>query len=216
MKFLAIYLAVLILFFLRTVGAAEQVPLTKVLNKYAKAKSVAVEIKKTDEKMILGTKSETPGTLKFQKNKIFISQAGERKVEFYYSDKVLTLVEYPDADFEKNGRRKVTTMRKTIPPLVNSLLNLFSDPKTFKKEFKVINEKTTGEIYEADLKPAQKNMKSFKIKINTKENNVSEISFVDDVDTKTTIEFLSLKLNSKMAKKDFQYTKLSSDEELSE
>jgi outer membrane lipoprotein-sorting protein len=190
--------------------------LQKTLARYAKAGSIQTEIKKTDEKVILGTKSETSGVLKFQKNKIYISQDGEKKVEFFYTNKVLTLVEYPDADFDPSGPRKVTTIKKAIPPMVTSLLNLFSNPKAFAKDFKVLSEKTEKNIYTAELKPSMKNLKSLRLKVDTEKNEITELEFTDDVDTKTTITFSNLKLNAKLTKKDFQFTKLKTDEEMVE
>lgn len=83
----------ILIIFLSQISFAKDNTLQKALNRYAKASSIQTEIKKTDEKVILGTKSQTEGVLKFQKNKIFISQNGEKKVEFYYANKVLTLVE---------------------------------------------------------------------------------------------------------------------------
>lgn len=209
------FILVFTVFFAQTLFAKEST-LQKALSRYAKATSIQTEIKKTDEKVILGTKSQTAGVLKFQKNKIFISQDGEKKVEFYYANKVLTLVEYPDADFDPKGPRKITTIKKAIPPMVTSLLNLFSNPKAFTKDFAVLSEKTENETYTAELKPNLKNLKNLKLKINTKKNEISELEFVDDVDTKTTISFSNVKLNSKLDKKDFQFTKLKTDEEMVE
>lgn len=195
---------------------AKDSTLQKALSRYAKATSIQTEIKKTDEKVILGTKSQAAGVLKFQKNKIFISQEGEKKVEFYYANKVLTLVEYPDADFDPKGPRKITTIKKAIPPMVTSLLNLFSNPKAFVKDFAILSEKTENQIYTAELKPNLKNLKNLRLKINTAKNEISELEFVDDVDTKTTISFSNVKLNSKLDKKVFQFTKLKTDEEMVE
>jgi outer membrane lipoprotein-sorting protein len=198
------------------ISFAKENTLQKALDRYAKASSIQTEIKKTDEKVILGTKSQAVGVLKFQKNKIFLSQEGEKKVEFYYANKILTLVEYPDADFDPKGPRKVTTIKKAIPPMVTSLLNLFSNPKAFTKDFAVLSEKIENDTYTAELKPNLRNLKNLKLKINTKKNEISELEFIDDVDTKTTISFSNVKLNSKLAKKDFQFTKLQTDEEMVE
>jgi outer membrane lipoprotein-sorting protein len=204
----------LIIYFVFFSTFLEANTLQKTLSRYSKAKGITAEIIKTDEKVILGTKSQSKGQIKFQKNKIYISQEGEKKTEFYFVDKVLTLVEYPDADFDKNGARKVTTIKKSVPPLVSSLLNLFSNPKAFTKEFKTINEKSDGNILTVDLKPTLKNIKSLSLKINSKKNEIVDLEFTDDVDTKTTISFSNLKLNAKLSKKDFQFKKLDTDEEM--
>lgn len=192
---------------------AKSTSLQKTLNKYSKAKNIQTEIKKIDEKIVLGTKVESTGVLKYEKNKIFISQGGEKKVELYYKDKVLTLVEYPDTDFEKDGKRKVTTIKKAIPPLVKSLLNLFSNPASFNKEFEILSEKKIeNDLVSIDLKSKQKNLKDFSLKINSKLSEIVELSFTDDVNTKTTIQFNKSKFGEKLNKKIFQFTKEKNDE----
>lgn len=184
------------------------------LDKHAKATSIQYDIKKTDEKIILQTKSEATGVLKYQKSKIYISLNNDKKNEFFYADKVLSLVEHPDTDFDISGKRKVTVLKKSIPPLVKNILNLFSNPKSFTKEFPVLSEKTTNGVSVLNLKSNQKNIKDLVIKINAKDYSLIELSFTDDVDTKTGILFSNLKLNTKMTKSDFQFKPAKSDEVL--
>lgn len=190
--------------------------LQKTLQKYSKAKTLQTDIVKTDEKVILGTKTETTGSLLLEKNKIYISQNGEKKTDFYYNNNVLTLVEFPDEDFAKDGSRKVTTLKKSIPPFVKSLLNLFSNPKNFNKDFKTISETQKDGETVVELKPAMKNLKNFSLKINSKENEITELTFVDDVDTRTTIKFSKIVLNNKFKKNTFLYTRLKTDEVITE
>ncbi|MBY0553340.1 outer-membrane lipoprotein carrier protein LolA [bacterium] len=202
-------IAVLFLSFFAQAGV-----LQKALDKHAKATSIQYDIKKTDEKIALQTKSESTGILKYQKSRIYISLNNDKKNEFYYADKVLSLVEHPDADFDKSGKRKVTILKKSIPPLVKSLLNLFSNPKSFTKEFPVISENSENGTSVIKLKSAQKNIKELALKINSKDYSLIELSFIDDVETKTSIEFSSLKLNTKMSKTDFQFKPAKTDEVL--
>lgn len=190
--------------------------LQKALEKYAKATAIEFDIKKTDEKVILGTKAESRGVLKYQQNKIYISLNGDKKTEFIYTGKSLALIEYPDADFDPSGKRKVTLLKKNVPPLVKSLLNLFSNPKQFRKDFAVVSESAAQGILTSTLKSSQKNIKSFTVKISEKDLTLTEISFVDEVDTKTTIEFTNQKLNAKISKSDFQYKPLKTDEVMPE
>jgi outer membrane lipoprotein-sorting protein len=187
------------------------------LDKYSKAKTLQTEMEKTDEKIVLGTKSESKGSMLLEKNKIFISQDGEKKVEFYYNNKSLTLVEFPDADFGKDGKRKVTTMKKNIPPFVKSLLDLFSNPKNFNRDFKVESETQKDNEVTVQLKPvAIKNFKNFSLKLDAKKKQITELSFVDDVDTRTTIKFSNLKLNNKFKKDTFTYARKETDEVMTE
>lgn len=192
--------------------SAQAKVLQKALEKYSKASSIQFDIKKTDEKIILGTKSDSEGILKFQKNKIYILQNGDKKVEIFYADKVLSLVEYPDVDFEPEAKRKVTIIKSAPPPLIKSLLSLFSNPQSFNKEFSTVSEKKENGLVVVDLKPKQKNIKNLTLKINSTELDLVELSFVDDVETKTTLLFSNLKINSKMNKNVFQYKSLKTDE----
>jgi len=214
MRTLLIFVALFILFMQDTF--AKTSVLQKTLQKYSKASTLQTDIFKTDEKIILGTKSEATGSLMLEKNKIFISQNGEKKVDFYYNNNTLTLVEFPDADFGKDGARKVTTLKKSVPPFVKSLLNLFSNPKGFNKDFKTISETKKDNEVVVELKPAMKNLKNFTLKINAKENEITELVFVDDVDTRTTIKFTKIILNKKIKKDAFLYTRLKTDEVITE
>ena len=195
--------------------AANSVPaklLQKTLEKYSAATTIQFDIKKTDEKIILGTKTESKGVLKFQKDKIYILQDGEKKVEIFYAGKILSLVEYPDADFGPSGNRKVTILKNTSPPLIKSLLDLFSNPKNFAKEFSVVSEKSAEDSVVIELKPKQSNIKNLILKVKAADFTLTEMSFVDDVETRTTLQFSNLKLNIKMKKADFQYRSLKTDE----
>lgn len=193
----------------------EQV-LQKVLAKYSKARSLQFDIKKIDEKIILGSRSESQGVLKFQKNNIYFLQNGDKKIEAYYSNKTLTLIEHPDEDFNTDpntaAKRKVTILKDASSPLIKNLLSLFSSPQKFNNEFSTLSEKSFKEIVTVELRPKQKNIKNLSLKINTQELSIVELTFIDDVETKTTLQFSNLKLNSKMKKSDFQYKPLKTDE----
>lgn len=206
------------LFFLTLTGvyAAEAQTLQKTLQKYSEMSSIQFDLKKTDEKVILGTKSESTGVLKYQKNKIYISQNGAKKTELFYTGKVLTLVEHPDLDFGDDGKRKVTVIKKNIPPLVTSLLNLFSNPKNFTKEFSVVTQSESDGVFAATLKPKSNSIKNLNLKINIADLSITEMSFVDDVDTKTTLSFSNLQTNKKMNNSVFQYKAQKTDEVLTQ
>ncbi len=208
MKFIFVF--ALVSSFILEVQAAKE--FTKTLNKYASAESIQVGLKKTDEKSTLGTKTISEGTLKFAKDKIFILLNGDKKIEFFYKNKTIWLVEYPDLDFDKNGKRKVTILKKSKPVLISGLINLFSDQKQFLKEFKVLSEKKDGDKLTVEFKPAQKNLKSFTVVISQKDRLIKQVLFTDDVDTKTTLELSDLKLNKKMQAADFEFKKIKSDE----
>ena len=208
MKFICVF--ALVSSFIFEAHAAKE--FTKTLNKYASAESIEVGLKETDEKSTLGTKSISEGTLKFAKSKIYILLNGDKKIEFFYKNKTIWLVEYPDLDFDKNGKRKVTVIKKSTPALISGLINLFSDQKQFLKEFKVLSEKKDGDKLTVEFKPTQKNLKSFTLVIAQKERLIQQVLFTDDVDTKTALDLSDLKLNKKVQAADFEFKKLKSDE----
>lgn len=194
--------------------------LQKLLAKYSKATSLSFEITKIEEKPALGIKKQDSGILKYQKGKIYLLQSGEQKTEFYYAGGVLTLVSYPDSDFADSAKTKVTVLKKNIPPLVRSLLNLFSSPKQFAKDFKSTSEKSEDKTTVVVLKPqnkqAAKDVQDLTIKINSEDASLQQMSFVDEIGNKTTLSFSHIKLNGKMQAEDFKYKIKSSDEVLYE
>lgn len=190
--------------------------LKKTLEKYSKASSLEVQIKKNDEKVTLGTKSTSQGILKHKAGKIYLVLESDKKTEFFYSNKKITLVEYPDQDFESNGNRKVTILTKSKPALITGLLDLFSNSKSFLKEFKVVSEKNEEGSLVIDLKPKQKNFKNFSLVINPKKKLIDSIIFIDDVDTKTTLELSNLKLSASIPNSTFTFKALKSDEVIPE
>lgn len=187
-----------------------------VLDKYFKAQTLQFEISKKDEKIALGTKSETTGLLKYKKGQIYLIQNGEKKIEVFYSDKVLTLVEYPDLDFDPKGSRKVTVLKNNKSPLVDTLVSLFSNAKAFSKNFEIIKQEKVDSKIQLELKPKFTDVKNLKLKFNAKSFDLEEIAFVDDVATKTTIALKNSKFNIKLNQNDFKYKSLKSDEVLTQ
>lgn len=185
---------------------------SKTLSKYSSAQNVEVDLKKTDEKAALGTKSVSEGVLKFAKDKIYIMLNGDKKIEFFYKKSTVWLIEYPDLDFDKDGKRKVAVLKKSTPVLMSGLIDLFSNKKKFLKEFKVISEKQDDNILTFDFLPKQKNLKSFTLIIDKKNRLIKQVVFTDDIDTKTTLDLSNLKLNKKMNSSEFDYKKLKTDE----
>lgn len=199
-----------------SVSAYASPQLTKILEKYSKSSSVQVQVKKIDEKLTLGSKSTSQGILKHADGKIYLVLENDRKTEFFYNNKKITLVEYPDQDFDKDGNRKVTILSKTKSPIIDGLLRLFSNTKSFLREFKFISEKTEDDSLIVELKPPQKNLKKFSLILNLKEKLIDSIILVDDVDTKTTLELSELKLNHKISQNTFEFKPMKSDEVIPE
>ncbi len=183
-----------------------------ILDKYSSAKFITVAVEKNDEKLTLGSKSTSEGIIKYASGKFYLSLNSDKKTELYFKDQKLTLVDYPDQDFDKDGIRKVTVISKNTPAFLQSLVHLFSDSKKFFNEFEIISADVTENILTLNLKPKMASLKDFKIDLNIKTKTILAIKFVDDVETQTTITFKKFDLKRKISKSTFEYKIQASDQ----
>ena len=191
---------------------AEKKAAVEILQKYANASNITVAIEKQDEKMALGTKTISEGTIKYSAGKIYLVLNSDKKTELYFKNGKLTLVDYPDVDFDKDGIRKVTVVAKKTPAFLKSLINLFSDPKIFFSEFTIVESSISGDSLTLVLKPKSEDLKEFKLILDNQQKTIESVSFVDDVSTKTSIRFKNLNLKRKISKSTFEYKPQASDQ----
>ena len=175
-----------------------------ILDAYSRAKFISAQIDKIDEKLTLGTRATGQGTIKYGTGRFFLSLSSDKKTELYFKDNKLTVVDYPDQDFDKNGVRKVI-VSKSAPVFLQSLMDLFSNSKKFFREFSVVDTTHKDGVLTLQLKPKSKNLKSFKLVMNSKSRTIESVSFTDDVETQTTIIFKSVDLKKKISKSTFEY-----------
>lgn len=184
----------------------------EILQKYANAGNITVDIEKQDEKMTLGTKTVSEGVMKYAAGKIYLVLKADKKTELYFKNAKLTLVDYPDEDFDKNGIRKVTVVAKKTPAFLKTLINLFSNPKIFFSEFTIVESSLNGDSLSLSLKPKSEDLKEFKLILNSQQKTIESVSFVDDVNTKSSIRFKNLNLKRKISKSTFEYKPQASDQ----
>ncbi len=189
---------------------------SKILQKYATAKYITVDIEKEDEKLTLGTKTVSKGTIKYSAGKVYLILNSDKKTELYFKDGKLTLVDYPDQDFDKNGKRKVTVITKKMPVFLQSLVNLFSNPKIFFTDFKTTKSELKSNLLTLSLKANVESLKDFKLVLDVKHKTVEAISFVDDVSTMTSINFKDVNLKTKISKNTFDFKTIASDQVVSQ
>ncbi len=191
---------------------AEKKQAESILSQYSRSKSVKFEIEKVDEKKVLGTKKSTPGELTIAGAKFNLMTLGATKTEIISTGKKLWLVEHPDADFGGASSRKVSDLSKKQPALAKQIVQIFSNPKKFIKSSQIKQASTQGDQLVLELQPLAKELKSFEIRFDKAQKQISEISFVDDVDTTTTVRFLKVTKLNKIPQKKFEFKKKSSDE----
>jgi outer membrane lipoprotein-sorting protein len=75
------------------------------------------------------------------------------------------------------------------------------------KNFKVLNEAVDGKVTTYDLKPNDDslNIKKVIVKIDTKKKEITELSYEDDIENTTTMQFSDIALKKNASKKLFNY-----------
>ncbi len=183
-----------------------------ILDLYSSAKYITVGVEKSDEKLTLGTKTINKGIMKYSGGSFYLVLNSDKKTELFFKNQKLTLVDYPDTDFDKDGIRKVTIITKKTPAFLTGLINLFSDSKTFFNEFKIKGSEQSGDVLVLSLEPKMENLRNFKLHLDVKQKKIVSIVFVDDVDTMTSILFNDVNLKQKISKSTFEYKAQSSDQ----
>lgn len=191
--------------------AAKSIHLT-VLQKYSTASGFKVKFLKTDHKKTLSVKKTSSGQLNYSEGKLNIVIEGEKKSEIIFNGKRLWVIDYPDADFDPKGARKVTEIADHKPALATQLVNLFKSPESTSTKFKITKSDSNGKYVTFEYQPKDKTLKNFKVVFNTMKNLIYKIQFVDDVQTETTIEFVETEFLKKPQKGIFEYKKNKNDE----
>lgn len=185
-----------------------------ILKKYSSAQFISADLIKEDNKKALGTKTISKGLINYSSEQIYILLNSDKKTEFFYKKNKITFVEYPDADFDKNGSRKVTYLKNDSQYFINSLVNIFSNPNKFFKEFKAESSDANSDLLTLNLKPNIKNLKKFSITVNTSVKEIKNISFIDDVENETIISFSKTDFKTKILPKVFEFKSLKTDQEI--
>lgn len=188
----------------------------EIIDRYGKAKFITADIEKTDEKIILDTKTISKGIIKYSAGKFYLLLQSDKKAELFFKGRHLTLVDYPDLDFDKDGARKITRIKDKTPAFLKSLIDLFSNSKVFFDQFKILDTSIQKNILILNLKPTRGSLKNFQLELNTKEKTIQAIHFTDDVKTVTTIQFNHLDLKTMIPKEIFEFKAKKSDQEVTQ
>ena len=184
----------------------------KVMEKYSKSPGIKAKFEKTDYKKTLGLNQKATGILNYADGKINLVIDSDRKSEIIFNGKKLWIIDYPDLDFDPKGKRKVTEIEDHKPALAQQLVNLFKSPEQFKDNFKIIKTKDNGKMYVIEYSSKDKAIKDFKVEFNTYKNLINSITFTDDVQTETKIEFKQTEFLKKAPAGIFEYKRHKNDE----
>ncbi len=181
----------------------------KILKQYNKKTGIELNIEIKTEKKSLGTVTNQQANLKSIGKKVFLAVEGEKKSEVIYNGEKLYVISYPDLDLDPNGKRKVIVTKIEDDNHMSVLSQLFSQPQTMFKKFKIEKtEKTSGE-FELKLISLKNDIRPLYLQFNKK--ILSRISYTDDVGTETTL-ILSEPKTGKFKLKIFNYNQKKTDE----
>lgn len=184
----------------------------QILKKYSKASAIEFKTQKNEQKKALGISTSIEGLLFYSKGKILYSVLQPNKIDIIYN-KDIWIIEHPDLDLDVNANRKVTYLGghkiiflKTFSDLFTSSENFLNDEVSLKKEndFLIINLNKSKKI----------DIKSLKIKLNTKLSVVDSIEIIDDLDNEIIFNFIQTKFLKKINSDKFIFRKLKTDEVL--
>lgn len=212
-KYILISLSALLLLAISVFAKKSQVSPTlaaeKILQQYNKKSGVELNIEIKTEKKSLGTVTNQKAVLKSVGKKVFLSVEGEKKSEVIFNGDKLIVISYPDLDLDPDGKRKVIITKITDDNHMSVLSQLFSQPQTMFKKFKIEKiEKDSGE-FELKLTSAKEDIRPLFLQFTKK--NLKRIFYTDDVGTETTLN-LSEPKAGKFKLKIFNYTQKKTDE----
>ncbi len=181
----------------------------KILKQYNKKTGIELNIEVKTEKKTLGTVTNQKANLKSIGKKVFLAVEGEKKSEVIFNGEKLYVISYPDLDLDPDGKRKVIITKITDDNHMSVLSQLFSQPQTMFKKFKIEKiAKPTGE-FELKLISVKNDIRPLYLQFNKK--ILSSIFYTDDVGTETTL-ILSEPKAGKFKSKIFNYIQKKTDE----
>ncbi len=212
-KYVLISLSVLLLLVYTVFAKKNQVSPTlaaeKILQQYNKKSGVELNIEIKTEKKSLGTVTNQVAILKSIGKKVFLAVDGEKKSEVIYNGEKLYVISYPDFDLDPDGKRKVIITKITDDNHMSVLSQLFSQPQTMFKKFKIEKiEKDSGD-FELKLTSLKEDIQPLYLQFSKKA--LKRIFYTDDVGTETTLNLSEPKVG-KFKSKIFNYTQKKTDE----
>jgi outer membrane lipoprotein carrier protein len=202
-------IAVILVLFLTPVAFAatsvKSVVLGEVEKHYKSAQSIRMDVSKNLKLKLLDREKKSKGTIQVKKGGFLKWETEEPNHSLVLSDgKYIWLVDYESGEEDKPNIIKAANPKKSQPHAVVALLlgeGRISD------DFKVIKEKTEGEMVNIDLKPrhdsAQINW--LKITVDKNKSEIEKLSFEDAVGNITELDFKNIQFDSKIDEKIFKF-----------
>lgn len=198
---------VLSLFVYFTVTAAKQSPrlLNTVIKKYRAAGLVEMDANKIFKSELLDKKTESAGKIYLAKEKFRWDIEQPDKTQLIFDGITIWSVQHPSKEFP--GALQVAKAKLDKKTQKQILISTLFTPGSLGKNFKIVNfSKADGfETYTFDPLTKEFSLKELQLKLNAKDQFVSELSYKDDVGNETHIQFSNVNFKTSTDLKLFKY-----------
>lgn len=180
---------------------------TQVDEKYSRAKTIKANVTKTLRLEMLEQTRENQGTLEIKKPGQFrIEFKGQEHTMAVSDSKTVWLVTFPtDPDFDNTVR--VMKTQNTQRLQAQSLLGFLLGKGGFLKDFSRKSEKQEGDLLRVALIPKKNKseVKDLELVISHSRLEITEISYKDELQNKTTINLSDTEFDLKISTERFKY-----------
>lgn len=190
-----------------TLSKASEPDLKQVLSKLSKSPMVTFDVEKKTKSELLGSETNSPGTIYVSAKKFRWDTEGNEKSKIIYDGKVIWTIQEPPKGFK--APPQITKMKldkkSESQVFINSLFQ-----ENFTKQFKltktVKSSDKSVDAWDFHLKPLQTNMgvNELKIKVDSK-SEIKEISYMDEIQNKIAIAVNKTTISKKSDSKLFQF-----------
>lgn len=180
--------------------------LNSTLDVYKSADTMILEVRKTVKNTMLDKETLSKGMIRFVKGNFYWETLDPEKNLVIYNGKTLWTVQYPPAEFKDSPIQVAKTKiknKKNSPIILSEIFGT----RPIKSLFNVKLNKKDGSLLSFNLeeKKPQFGLKNLTILIDTKNQRVASIDYIDEVENETKIEFRSTQFNMNIRKSLFQY-----------
>ena len=193
------------LFSVSAFAAGKNVILNETSLKYRQAKLIEMKFEK-NLKTLTGGERKYTGKIFLSSGLVKIENLEPDKSTMIFDGKALWNIQPASEDFPGPPQVSRSKVEKTNKAQLFFVNLLSKDPLS--KSFKILTEKKDGDFTAYELEPLDKslNIKKVTLKIQTKKKEIAELTYEDDIENSTQMNFSDVALKKNRPSKLFQYT----------
>lgn len=179
-----------------------------ILKPYSQAVAINFKVEKKEIKKTLGTESVEQLDAIYSQNKLVLTKKNPLTEIIY--NKNIWIIENPDLDLDPSAKRKVTVFKNIKSEVIQKMTSLFSKPDQLLQAIDAFEQKDN--ILMISLKNKNEGFKKLQVEFNTTTKQMTKITFIDDIETETTLLISDVKFLKSAPKGVFKYTPKKGDE----